>query len=588
MSQVFPTRPNPAEHMIAYLEYEGLRHYILPGQRLTLGSSRACDIQLQAQGIQPHHARIALHRDGQLWLRPLEGAMLRVGSERRTKPGPAEPGDLLGLGLTLVHTGAVPPTLALQMRIGFQKLARFHRRFERALALVLISAVLHLAALALYILLFLTITRQGEAPEAPPRIGFDKTTLVETEILDADEPEPEYPVENEAVDEPLLEDPTEDAEEPELSEGEPPPINFGMSGPSEKDSDWLDKIGRRGKAKVSRGKGLRGVGEGGEQLLEGAGKKVHDTSAQLRRTGLEVAFVFDSTSSMGGLIAESKARMEEILLLLGTLVPGTRIGMATYRDKGDQYVTRETKLGAGHYELLAFLNSVTAGGGGDFPEAVDEGLTRALKWRWTGRATKILILVGDAPPHPGTGQKKAMRNAMRFKRMKGKVFCLYTSPERETVDAFRRIAKAGAGDSYRLNDSSILLESMVGIALKTNKKEARLILANLEAARVRERGTASHGQKAPVPALAQTLCDPAPDRVLVESWAQATRKDLRALGPALRKKRLSKEGLFALSYILGSVLDRGRMSWQAPQPESLRRPSQGIPGSMRPWLFGSR
>ena len=84
MSQVPPSQPISAEHLIAYLEYDGLRHYILPGQRMTLGSSRGSDIQLKGQGIQSNHAKIALHGDGQIWLRPLEGATLRVGNDRRT------------------------------------------------------------------------------------------------------------------------------------------------------------------------------------------------------------------------------------------------------------------------------------------------------------------------------------------------------------------------------------------------------------------------------------------------------------------------------------------------------------------------
>ena len=588
MSQVPQPQPGAVEHLIAYLEYDGLRHYILPGQRMTLGSSRASDIQLKGKGIQSHHAKIALHRDGQIWLRPLDGAMLRVGNERRTKPGPATPGDLLGVGLTIVHTGVVQPTLALQMRIGFQKLARYHRKVERAAALFLISAVLHLVALVLYVLLFLTPDSLGNTKDAPPRLEMERGNATEIVDLADDEPEPELEPEKEPAPEPMLETPEEVAQDDKLLEAEPLPTDVGVAGNTDNESDWLTNFGKKGTGDRGAGKGLQGVGEGGARLLEGAGKGAHETSAQLRRTGLEVAFVFDSTSSMGGIISESKARMEEILLLLGTLVPGTRIGMATYRDKGDQYLTRETKLGAGHYEILAFLESVTAAGGGDFAEAVDEGLMKALSWKWSRRATKILVLVGDAPPHPGSGLKRAARAASRFKAIKGKVYCLYTSPERETISSFRKIARSGGGEAFALDDSSILLEALVRIALKTSSQGARRILQNLEDARLRERKSTNSGQKAPVPALAQTLCEREPDRVIVESWTKVDRRELRALGPALQKQRLSKEGLFALSYILASVLDRNSMSWQAPRPEDLRPPNRGVPGSMRPWLFGSR
>ena len=61
-----------------------------------------------------------------------------------------------------------------------------------------------------------------------------------------------------------------------------------------------------------------------------------------RQPMVEVAFVLDTTGSMGGLIAGAKAKIWAIAnqIILGEPKPIVRMALVAYRDKGDNYVTK--------------------------------------------------------------------------------------------------------------------------------------------------------------------------------------------------------------------------------------------------------
>jgi hypothetical protein len=78
-----------------------------------------------------------------------------------------------------------------------------------------------------------------------------------------------------------------------------------------------------------------------------------------------------------------------------------RIGMVVYRDyPPDAYITRVTPFTKDFSVFQRNLNAISAWGGGDIPEAVYEALyDGADKFPWAAES-RLLILVGDAPPHP--------------------------------------------------------------------------------------------------------------------------------------------------------------------------------------------
>ncbi|MHA2241413.1 MAG: vWA domain-containing protein [Candidatus Thorarchaeota archaeon] len=120
---------------------------------------------------------------------------------------------------------------------------------------------------------------------------------------------------------------------------------------------------------------------------------------------LDVAFVVDTTGSMKD---DIKAVKDSLFDIVDKVVSRTgeltiRFGLVSYRDHPPQdrsYVTRvfdfTEKMKVIHKEISRLKPSE----GGDTPEAVADGLFDArTKLSWGKDAYKVLLLVGDAPPH---------------------------------------------------------------------------------------------------------------------------------------------------------------------------------------------
>jgi hypothetical protein len=126
--------------------------------------------------------------------------------------------------------------------------------------------------------------------------------------------------------------------------------------------------------------------------------------AAAARPRVEVAFVLDSTGSMGGLIEGAKQKIWSIAnsIVGRSPSPEVRIGLVSYRDRGDEYVTRLFDLTDDIDAVFAALQSFRADGGGDEPESVNQALNEAvtrMSWSKDPGVLKVIFLVGDCPPH---------------------------------------------------------------------------------------------------------------------------------------------------------------------------------------------
>jgi hypothetical protein len=123
------------------------------------------------------------------------------------------------------------------------------------------------------------------------------------------------------------------------------------------------------------------------------------------RPRVEVAFVLDSTGSMGGLIEGAKQKIWSIAnAIIGrSPAPEVRIGLVSYRDRdGDEYVTRFFDLTDDIDAVFGSLQSFGADGGGDDLESVNQALHEAvtrMSWSKDPNVLKVVFLVGDYGPH---------------------------------------------------------------------------------------------------------------------------------------------------------------------------------------------
>lgn len=140
------------------------------------------------------------------------------------------------------------------------------------------------------------------------------------------------------------------------------------------------------------------LGGGG---IGGLGGTFGDYVGGLRKTGLDLVLVIDTTESMQFVIDEVKQHAASLVKAIQRMVPTSRVGVVVYRDQGDEYVTKWSDLSFKTDKLTSFISTINASGGGDWEEAVLDGVDAAIKeLSWRKKSKKIIIVIGGSPPHP--------------------------------------------------------------------------------------------------------------------------------------------------------------------------------------------
>jgi hypothetical protein len=255
---------------------------------------------------------------------------------------------------------------------------------------------------------------------------------------------------------------------------------------------------------AAAGSGTGGFGGGGGgglgfSLGSAFGKYV----TTLRRVGLDVAIVVDATGSMQNVIDELKKRLGTLVGTMQRLVPTARIGAVAFRDRGDDkvataprksedFLVRWTDLTFSGKKVQAFLSGIVAEGGGDWEEAVLQGLSTAMnQLKWRQDAKKVIILVGSSPPH--VADVPAIRTLVAEWRGRNGVISTIDVSERlhqeherklnrwlygteleevsplpdfyqQLQQSFGEIARAGGGTSVTIDQDDVLMRQLLVLA----------------------------------------------------------------------------------------------------------------------------
>jgi Mg-chelatase subunit ChlD len=144
------------------------------------------------------------------------------------------------------------------------------------------------------------------------------------------------------------------------------------------------------------------------------------------------------------------------------------VGVVGFRDRGDDWTTKATDFTNNRTQAQVNLWKLRADGGGDEPELVYDALKIAFtqfSWRPKDAAQQVLVLVGDAPPHPGFGAA-SVDLAKAGKQIGITTFVISArNPTREEAKHFPEIARAGGGRVIRLTDRTDLAAELAGVAL---------------------------------------------------------------------------------------------------------------------------
>jgi hypothetical protein len=138
-------------------------------------------------------------------------------------------------------------------------------------------------------------------------------------------------------------------------------------------------------------------------------------------TTLDVSLVIDTTGSMGDELAYLQSEFDAISSQIEANYPNAeqRWSLVVYRDEGDIYVTRWFDFRDDPADFRSHLAEQAAGGGGDFPEAADQGLAtmNQLAWREGDGTARLAFWLADAPYH--TEKAAAMQTAILAAQAQG-------------------------------------------------------------------------------------------------------------------------------------------------------------------------
>ena len=123
---------------------------------------------------------------------------------------------------------------------------------------------------------------------------------------------------------------------------------------------------------------------------------------------LDLTFTIDKTSSMHQYLEVMKKHSWRIAERLDCEGIDARFGLVVYQDYKQEdddglNVSKRWPFTRIFDEFHSQLKSIQAEGGGDGCEAVEAGLGATLEMDWRADATKVCVLIGDAPPH-GLGE----------------------------------------------------------------------------------------------------------------------------------------------------------------------------------------
>jgi Mg-chelatase subunit ChlD len=294
---------------------------------------------------------------------------------------------------------------------------------------------------------------------------------------------------------------------------------------------------------------------------------------------VEVAFVLDTTGSMGGLIDGAKRKIWSIARRIGEgrPRPDLRIALVGYRDLGDEYVARVHDFSRDMDEVHERLMAFQASGGGDTPEHVSAAMGAAVQQlSWSpGQALQIIFLVGDAPPHLDYQDGHDYARYAKAARARGiAVETVQCGGDPVTARFWQQIASLGDGHYARIDAQGgmpALVTPVDAELARLNGELAGTVVAGGSAAeqaktsRRLETRAAMPAAMAAEAASYYATADRLAERDLVSLNGEAQRKEVKKLAdrPAEAPKALrGRSEAEALAYLQAQQQKRAQLQSQ--------------------------
>lgn len=202
---------------------------------------------------------------------------------------------------------------------------------------------------------------------------------------------------------------------------------------------------------------------------------------------LDIVFVIDSTGSMNPFIEEVKSKVIEIIKNIekAEIGPLVNFGIVVYGDHPpqDTIITKSFPLTNDHEEILRYVRSLPRTSGGDYPEAVVDGLRDGIELAWRRGSHRVLVLMGDAPPHGYTADPKSdhfprgcpcgqdpFEEAKRAREKGIIIYSVGVNALSDVEESFQEIAKIAEGEYLSLEDAGKLPDLILKLLMSEVRK----------------------------------------------------------------------------------------------------------------------
>ena len=132
---------------------------------------------------------------------------------------------------------------------------------------------------------------------------------------------------------------------------------------------------------------------------------------------MDIVFSFDTTYSMVDVLAEVRAKVEEVISRLFTDMPNLKIGVIAHGDyDSNSYVTKYIDMSNDVTALRDFVRGVTDTVGYTVPECYELVMKEAReKMTWRQGSQRALIMIGDTMPHDRDFYKRKKKEFIDWK-----------------------------------------------------------------------------------------------------------------------------------------------------------------------------
>ncbi|MDX9801815.1 MAG: VWA domain-containing protein [Spirochaetia bacterium] len=165
----------------------------------------------------------------------------------------------------------------------------------------------------------------------------------------------------------------------------------------------------------------------GEIIYSSADKLIDDIGKVLELfagPSVDIVFAIDTTESMKNDINILKKSFIKLLEEQLERHEKARVGIIYYKDYNEDYLTKTFPFTEDLAVAEKLVNSVRVWGGKDLPEAVYEALYEGVSsYPWEAD-DRVVILIGDAPPHPKP--RGSITKEMVFEKAAAENVNLYT------------------------------------------------------------------------------------------------------------------------------------------------------------------